>query len=101
MIKKCYAYDDVKYMGIRDVENLFNHSIDEDHYKPVKIKSAFNGNYIEYDSNGDKNKYLSPKEYLNTIRPYLSDIINNYKTPKILKFHLSNKVFDFETPYRE
>ena len=39
-------------------------------YKPIKTKSAFNGNYIEYESRGDKDKNLSPKEYLDMIRPY-------------------------------
>ena len=31
------------------------------------------------------------------IRPYLHDIINDDKTPKILKFYSSNEVFDYET----
>ena len=35
------------------------------------------------------------------IRPYLHDIINDDKTPKILKFYSSNKVFDYETQYGE
>ena len=29
---------------------------------------------------GDKDKNLWPKEYLDMIRPYLSDMINNHKT---------------------
>ena len=53
--------------------NLFNgnlfEEIDEDYYKPTKTKSAFNGNYIEYESKGHQNKNLSPKEYLDMIRP--------------------------------
>ena len=40
---------------------------DEDYYKPIKIKSAFNGNYVEYERKGNKGKSLSPKEYLNMI----------------------------------
>ena len=28
--------------------------IDEDYYKPVKTKSAFNGSYIQYESRGDR-----------------------------------------------
>ena len=40
---------------------------------------------MKYESKGDKDKNLSPKEYLDMIRPYLSDIINNQKTPKNLK----------------
>ena len=42
-----------------------------------------------------KDKYLSAKKYLNMIRPYLSDIINDYKTFKNLKVHSSNEVFDY------
>ena len=32
------------------------------------------------------------------IRPYLSDIINNHKTPEVLKLkvHSGNKVIDYE-----
>ena len=55
-LKKYYDYDDVEYIGIRDIGNLFNQSIDEDYYKPIKTQSAFNGNYIKYESNGDKDK---------------------------------------------
>ena len=61
--KKHYNYDDTEYIGIRDIGNLFNQSIDEDYYKPIKTKSAFNGNYIEYESKGDKDKIYQ----LNTI----------------------------------
>ena len=47
-LSKCFDYDDIKYKGIRNVENLFNQSTDEDYYKPIKTDSAFDGNYIEY-----------------------------------------------------
>ena len=45
-LNKYYDYDDFEYKGIRDVENLFNgvafnHSTDEDYYKPIKTNSAF------------------------------------------------------------
>ena len=41
-------------------------------------------NHIEYKSNGDKNRILSVKEYLNKIKPHLKaktiiNIINNLK----------------------
>ena len=100
-------YDDPEYRGIRDVGNsfneiAFNQSIDEDYYKPIKTKSDFNGNYLEYESKGDKDKNLSPEEYLdNMIRPYLSDIINDHKTSKNLKVHSNNEIFDYETQFRE
>ena len=51
--KKYYDYDDIEYKGIRDVENLFNLSTDEDYYKLIRTNSAFNSNYIEYESKGD------------------------------------------------
>ena len=41
------------------------------------MSNVWSNNYIEYESNGDKNKALSVEEYLNKIRPYLKDIINN------------------------
>ena len=61
--KKYPDHDDLDYEGIRDIENLFD-EINEDYYKPVKTKIAFNDNYIEYESRGEKDKNLSPKEYL-------------------------------------
>ena len=74
---------------------MFNQSIDEDYYKPIRTKSAFNGNYIEYENKGDRNKNLSPKEYLDKIRLYLSNTINDHKTPK--KVHSRNELIDYET----
>ena len=78
-LKKYYDYDDIEYKGIRDVQNFFTLSIDEDDYMPIRT-SGFNCNYMEYESKGYKDKILSIKEYLNIIRPYLSDIINDHKT---------------------
>ena len=34
---------------------------------------------MEFESNNDKNKTLSIKEYHNETKPYLKDIINNIK----------------------
>ena len=79
---KKYYDDDIKYKAIRDVRNLFVLSIDEDYYKQIKTSDAFNGNYIEYESKGVKDKTLSIKEYLYMIRLYLSDIINDHKTQR-------------------
>ena len=55
-------------------------SIDEDYYKSVITNNAFNNNYIQYESKGNKDKILTTNEYLDMIRPYLSDIINDPKT---------------------
>ena len=77
--KKYYDYDNRDYKGIRDIENLFGEVNEEDYYKPVKTKGAFNNNYIEYESKGDKDKNLSLEKWLDMIRPCLRDMINNYK----------------------
>ena len=71
---------DLDYKGIRQIENLLN-EIDEEYYKPIKTKDAFNNNYIEYESRGDKDKRLSVKEYFYIIMPYLENMINNHKAP--------------------
>ena len=47
--------------------------------KRIKTNITLNGNNIEYKINRDKDKNLSPKEYLDTIKLYLSNIIKNRK----------------------
>ena len=86
--KKYYDYDDIEYRGIKNVRDLFDLSIDEDYYR-----GAFDGSYIQYESKGEKGKNLSIKEYLNIIKPYLSDIINGHKT-KNLNNKYSQKLAD-------
>ena len=49
VLKQYRDYDYPDYKGIRDVENLFG-KVNEDYYKSVKTKGAFNDNYIEYQS---------------------------------------------------
>ena len=34
---------------------------EEDYYKPIKIANVFDDNFIDYESNGDRNKMLSIK----------------------------------------
>ena len=53
---------------------------EEDDYETVRISNAFDNNYIEYESNGDKDKTLSIKEHRDMNKQYLSDIINDHKT---------------------
>ena len=62
---------------LRDLRNLFENEEEENYYKPVRLSNVWSNNYIEYESNGDKNKALLVEEYLNKSRPYLKDIINN------------------------
>ena len=80
--KEKYKYhdrDDLDYHGIRDIENLFDNVNDNDYYKPILVKSSFKENYKYYESRGDKDKKLSVEQYLDMIKPYLSDLINENK----------------------
>ena len=45
-------------------------------------------NYIEQESNGDRNKTVSVEEYLNKIGPCLKGIINNLKKFETWKIQL-------------
>ena len=65
----------------------FTFDPEKDHYEPKKTVDAFNNNYIQYESIADKDKTLTIKEYLDMIRPYLSDIINDHKTLGKWKIH--------------
>ena len=62
---------------------------EDDYYKPIRTGNACSSNYIEYESNGDKDKSLSVKEYLNKIGPFLSDAITDFKTQGEWKFELT------------
>ena len=62
----------------QDKQNLFDKT-KEDYYAPIKAKSAFDDNYIEYESRGDKDKHFLLQNYLDIIKPFLRDIIDDYK----------------------
>ena len=64
-------------------------SIREDYYKPIIVNGAFDNNYIQYESKGDKDKILTIREYLNMIRPYLVDMINDHKNQSEWKIQLT------------
>ena len=78
----------IKDRILKDIKNLFEHEKEENYYKPVRVSNFWSNNYIEYKSNGDKNKTLSVEEYLNKIRPYLKDI-NNLKKSETCKIQLT------------
>ena len=52
---------------------------EENYYKPVRVSNVLSNNYVEYESNNDREKIVSPEEYLDKIRPYLTGIKNNLK----------------------
>ena len=59
------------------------------YYKLVRVINFWSNNYIEYENNSNRNKTLSLEEYLNKIRPYLKDIINNLKKSDKQKIQLA------------
>ena len=81
-----------QYNITRDIDYLFNEITEEGYYEPVEIKSAFDGNYIEYESRGDKDDNSSLEEYLNIIRPYLRDMIDNHKSHSKSKIQIIMRI---------
>ena len=67
-------------------------SIGEDYYKPIIPNGVFNKNYIQYESKGDKDKILRISEYLDMIRMYLVDMINDHKNQSEWKIQLSTEI---------
>ena len=49
------------------------------------------------ESKRNKDKILTPSEYLDMIRSYLSDIINDHKTQGEWKIHLGNTITEYKT----
>ena len=72
--KKLQKYQDNITYGL---DYLFN---EEDYYKPTEVKSAFDGNYVLYESRGDKDGKLALYEYFDKIKSHLKDMIHNYKS---------------------
>ena len=72
-------------------------SIDEDYYKPIIAKGSSTNSYIQYECIGKKRKNVLTKKYLDMIRKYLSDIINNYKTQGKWRIHSGNKIIERKT----
>ena len=59
----------IKKRIIRDIRNRFEHKWEENYSKLVRVGKFWGNNYIEYESNSDRNKTLSVEKYLNKIRP--------------------------------
>ena len=74
---------------------------EKDRYKPEKLRNCFNSSYIEYKSNGGKDKKLPVEDYLDEIKPYLSDIINDPKTQGELEIHLTMAINFFSSKNSE
>ena len=76
-LDKYHNYDDYEYKGIKDIEDLFKTLIDKDYYKPKLTKSGYKGNYVQYESKGDK--ILTLGKYFTIIEKYIRELIEEYK----------------------
>ena len=65
----------IKDRIIKDIRRLFEQENDDYYFKLKIVSNFWNNNYIEYESNSDRNKNLSLDEYLNKIEPYLTNVI--------------------------
>ena len=59
---------------------LFDEVDEEDYYELQEIKSAFDVSYTLYESRGDKDNMLAIYKYFDKIKPYLKDMIDDYKS---------------------
>ena len=59
------------------------------YYKLLRVNNFWSNNYIQYKSNSDKNRILSVEEYLDKIKPYLKDIINDLRKSDERKIQLT------------
>ena len=71
--------DDLDCNGITDIKIFLGEISQEDYYKPIFVKRSHKGHYKYYESNGDIEKRLSVKQYLNKITPCLYDLMNDHK----------------------
>ena len=69
---------------------MFKLSIDKDYYKPILVKSGYNNNYVQYES--ERDKILTLKEYLALIVRYLRKLINYYKNKGEWKLQLTAEI---------
>ena len=74
------------FIGLENVKDVYS-ILD---YKPVLIRAGFNNNYLEYGS--DRNNSLSFMEYLNLIKSYLEDLINDKKNKGEWKLQLTAQI---------
>ena len=77
----------IKDRIISDIRTLFEQ--EENYYRPKRVSNFWNNDYIEYESNGDKNRNLSMDECLNKIEPYLMNIIIDFQNSDTCKIQLA------------
>ena len=74
------------------LDYLFNEVNEKDYYEPKERKSAFNGSYILYESRGEKDSKLALYEHFDKIKPYLNDMIDDYKSKSEWKIQIAMRI---------
>ena len=74
------------------LDYLFNEVNEKGYYEPKKIKRAFDGNYVLYESKRDKDAKLALWEYFDKIKPYLKDMIDDYKSKGGWKIQITMRI---------
>ena len=69
---------------------LLNEVNEEDYYEPKEIKSAFDDSHVLYESKGDN--ISAPYEYFDKIKPYLKDLIDDYKSKGEWKIQITMRI---------
>ena len=88
-LRKLQKYQDNITYGL---DYLFNEVNEEDYYEPKELRSAFDGSYTLYESRADKDNMLAIYEYFDKIKPYLKDMIDDYKSKGEWKIQLVMRV---------
>ena len=88
-LKKLHKYQDSITYGL---DYLFNEVNEEDCYKPTEVKSAPDSSYMLYESKGGKDNKLAVYEYFDIIKPYLKDMIDDYKARDEWKIQSSMRI---------
>ena len=81
----------IKDKIISDIRNLLELE-NQDYCKQIRVGNLCSSNYIEHESNGDRDKNLSIEAYLNKIKQYLKDIIIDLQTSNSWKIQLTTAI---------
>ena len=88
-------HDNITY----GLDYLLNEVNEEDYYEPKEIKGAFDGSYVLYESRGDKDNMsilsiyaIAIYEYFDKIKPYLKDMIDDYKSIDEWKIQITMRI---------
>ena len=95
--KKSFEIKHKKYIYIQETVNKLILKVKQpkknnrkDVYKPIKISGAFSDNFVEYQSNGNRDRSISIARYLNNIKEHLRKLINDKKKNGEWKIQLIN-----------